>query len=340
MEETLLFSEYKLPLSSTGESFSIDESVWSLEAKSFRGGNSEIKEKKNKKKKKKCKGGPESPKRILAFNSSEWLKLDENKAESKKVKTLSKCATFPTHSPVSVEAACAGTENGEDSEDSEESDKQSLCVSPEGKTSMLMRCSSLPPKSALRGGYEELGLGPRPKLNVKWAPNVREPPSSSMSHTVNKHSKKKDFMHGRKGRSSHDDLYKKQQRRNSHKAKRNSDSGVFRTCGASYNGRPVKEGVKTEALILSEMVPGECEAMLSTESLEQKFTGHESDTASGNDVNYKLGSGKCFEIADAQSALLKSCVLDGFQYSNDAKCAGSLHTISGIQSKFVYGEAM
>ncbi|KAG0614519.1 hypothetical protein M758_6G183600 [Ceratodon purpureus] len=40
------------------------------------------------------------------------------------------------------------------------------------------------PRSALRGGYEEAGLGSRPKLNVTWHPDVKEPICSIASHTV------------------------------------------------------------------------------------------------------------------------------------------------------------
>ena len=60
-------------------------------------------------------------------------------------------------------------------------------------------------KSALRGAYEELGFGARPKLHVKWAPSVWEPPSSIVSHTVNnnkpknKHSRK-NLKQGHKGK--------------------------------------------------------------------------------------------------------------------------------------------
>jgi hypothetical protein len=64
-------------------------------------------------------------------------------------------------------------------------------------------------KSALRGAYEELGFGVRPKLHVKWAPGVWEPPPSIVSHTVNnaqppknKHSKK-DLKYGWKGKCRH-----------------------------------------------------------------------------------------------------------------------------------------
>lgn len=41
-----------------------------------------------------------------------------------------------------------------------------------------------PSRSALRGGYEEGGLGLRPKVCVTWHPDVKEPMSSSASHTV------------------------------------------------------------------------------------------------------------------------------------------------------------
>ncbi|XP_024387937.1 uncharacterized protein [Physcomitrium patens] len=39
-------------------------------------------------------------------------------------------------------------------------------------------------RSALRGGHEEAGLGPRPKLYVTWHPDVTDPICSIVSHTV------------------------------------------------------------------------------------------------------------------------------------------------------------
>lgn len=39
-------------------------------------------------------------------------------------------------------------------------------------------------RSALRGGYEEAGLGSRPKLHVTWHPDVTDPICSIVSHTV------------------------------------------------------------------------------------------------------------------------------------------------------------
>jgi hypothetical protein len=71
-------------------------------------------------------------------------------------------------------------------------------------------------KSALRGGYEQLGFGPRPKLHVKWAPSVWEPPSSIVSHTVNDNKPKKVYSkrslkHGHKGKASYE--HKKKEKR-------------------------------------------------------------------------------------------------------------------------------
>ncbi|KAG9453617.1 hypothetical protein H6P81_006521 [Aristolochia fimbriata] len=44
--------------------------------------------------------------------------------------------------------------------------------------------SSLKLVSALKGGREQRGLPPKAKTNVKWAADVYEPPTTSMSHTV------------------------------------------------------------------------------------------------------------------------------------------------------------
>ncbi|MQL74737.1 hypothetical protein Taro_007092 [Colocasia esculenta] len=41
--------------------------------------------------------------------------------------------------------------------------------------------------SALKGGREREGAPPKTKLTVRWAPDVYDPPATSMSHTVNNH---------------------------------------------------------------------------------------------------------------------------------------------------------
>lgn len=74
------------------------------------------------------------------------------------------------------------------------------------------RSLSLPPSSslvsAMKGGREESGISLEMKLHVKWAPEVYDPPSSSMSHTVKSHQqrpkarRKDQHKHKHKGKSS------------------------------------------------------------------------------------------------------------------------------------------
>ncbi|XP_039128575.1 uncharacterized protein LOC120264797 [Dioscorea cayenensis subsp. rotundata] len=74
------------------------------------------------------------------------------------------------------------------------------------------RSLSLPPSSslvsAMKGGREENGICLEMKLHVKWAPEVYDPPSTTMSHTVKSHqhrpkARRKDQQkHKHKGKSS------------------------------------------------------------------------------------------------------------------------------------------
>ncbi|ONK62316.1 uncharacterized protein A4U43_C07F2640 [Asparagus officinalis] len=78
-------------------------------------------------------------------------------------------------------------------------------------TSTYSRSISLPSSStlvsAMKGGRASNGTMVKSELRVKWAPEVYDPPSTSMSHTVNRHqqrpkAKKKDKKHKHKGKSS------------------------------------------------------------------------------------------------------------------------------------------
>lgn len=67
--------------------------------------------------------------------------------------------------------------------------------------------SSLKLVSALKGGRQKEGAPPRAKLTVKWAPDVYDPPATSLSHTLTNNyprkPKKKDYhKHKSKGKSS------------------------------------------------------------------------------------------------------------------------------------------
>lgn len=151
-----------------------------------------------KKKKKKHKGSLQSPKQILAFNTAKLLKLDEQKTEMTRCFTgssrfLSKSSSFPVNSTLKAVMEGSG--------DSQDSHECAISSTPHEKIPMPARLASLPLKSALRGSFEELGIGPRPKLHVQWDPSVWEPPCSTISHTVSKNCpKKKGSRHGRSGR--------------------------------------------------------------------------------------------------------------------------------------------
>lgn len=60
----------------------------------------------------------------------------------------------------------------------------------------------------MKGGRAENGISPTTKLHVKWAPEVYDPPATSMSNTVKKghqqrtKAKKKNHKNKHKGKSS------------------------------------------------------------------------------------------------------------------------------------------
>ncbi len=83
-----------------------------------------------------------------------------------------------------------------------------------------MQATLEPLKSALRGGHEGIGLGPRPKLHVNWHPDVYDPICSTVSHTLgqnqqlpiflSRHSYQKHLRHKNKGQSNSQSSGKKQ----------------------------------------------------------------------------------------------------------------------------------
>lgn len=175
---------------------------------------------KNKKKKKKHKGGLSSPRRILAFNTSELSKLDELKAVEKCAKSFSKSASFPSNAiPKDTVRLVEGSGDFKDSKD------YAILSFPVEKILVRARATSfhVQLKSALRGGHQELGIGPRPKLQVKWASSVWEPPCSTVSHTVIK-SRCKDPKQGKKGKSSHEYPHKRHDKKKHQKSKGGSNN--------------------------------------------------------------------------------------------------------------------
>ncbi|KAB2630706.1 hypothetical protein D8674_008225 [Pyrus ussuriensis x Pyrus communis] len=120
-------------------------------------------------------------------------------------KCLNKCATFPNPTGVLSPNASASIVK--------EEPKEALCGD-EHHHQTCLRSVSLPAPSkllsALKGSREKEGLSPG-KLSVNWAPDVYDPPATSMSHTVtgkkqqkskNKKNWKKDGKKGQKSSSS------------------------------------------------------------------------------------------------------------------------------------------
>eukprot|EP00250_Pteridium_aquilinum_P013817 c21591_g1_i1 orf=174-1181(-) len=120
------------------------------------------------------------------------------------------------------------------------------------------QCSDAPAKlkSALRGGHEKSGLGPRPKLHVTWDPDVYDPPCTSTSHTSNKsrrrhhHHPKSDNKnrHKGKGSSSHADSHKKLQKKMMRR---------LRHTGETFLSGPTvaaQKGIQNNSLMLKEYI--------------------------------------------------------------------------------------
>lgn len=169
-----------------------------------------------KKRKKKRKGSTRKPNQIFAFNQEERKKIEQNKfpLDTKKSlisKTLCKSATFPDSAGDTQSSKNIPNTKVEKFENAIENGAESQYGYPDGKNSLMTRTISFPPSfkivPAIRGGHEQNGMGPRPKLGVKWAPDVQEPPCSSVSHTVRTYhrhqSKKKDHKHKPKAKLGH-----------------------------------------------------------------------------------------------------------------------------------------
>lgn len=171
---------------------------------------------KKKRKKKRSKGSPRKPNQIFAFNQEERKKIEQNRfpldtRKSSITKTLCKSATFSGSAGDTQSSKNTPNTKGEKFENAIENGAESQYQYSDGKNSLYTRTISFPPSfkivPAIRGGHEQNGLGPRPKLGVKWAPDVQEPPCSSVSHTVracHRHqSKKKDHKHKQKLKLGH-----------------------------------------------------------------------------------------------------------------------------------------
>lgn len=132
---------------------------------------------------------------------SQSLSLDAN---AKLQKHLSKCKTFPVSREMQ---ACFSDTNGRVA-DSQGMTAQGHDSSANG-TSAYSRSISLPSSttlvSAMKGGRAQNGAMVKSDLRVKWALEVYDPPSTSMSHTMNRHQRpkaKKRDKYKHKGKSS------------------------------------------------------------------------------------------------------------------------------------------
>lgn len=188
------------------------------------------------------KGSPQTP-RLNSAVSDEQSRMEHKKtfvdsAELVMCQTLSECVSFPCSVQLSPSPTGKPNERAETTENVIVGGEQSL----EEKNTVSSQTSSLPSSfkiiSAMRGGQEQNGLGPRPKLSVKWAPDVQEPQISSVSHTVKNNrwhqSKKKDRKHKHKGKSSHASGSNKNDKKHHSKRSYNSESGRSRLWSSSY----------------------------------------------------------------------------------------------------------
>lgn len=179
------------------------------------------------------KGCSRSLKPIAVTSNDECSQIEQGKSaldsgELKLGKALIKCASFPCSVHSSVSSHHVSNEDSSKAESEILDGKQR----PELKNSLHGRTFSLPSSlqlmSAMRGGQERSGLGPRPKLSVKWAPDVQEPQQSSVSHTVKNsrqlHSKRKDKKHKHRGKSSHTSESSKNSKKRHSKRIYNSES--------------------------------------------------------------------------------------------------------------------
>lgn len=135
--------------------------------------------------------------------SCDSVSLDANK-----IKSLSKCATFPCSSEVLLNTLPIKGSN-EESSTEVRGQCSSTSENPAYARSMSLPTSSKP-VSAMKGGRAQNGTSLAMKLHVQWAQDVYDPPATSMSHTVKKShhqrpkAKRKDYHKNKhnKGKSS------------------------------------------------------------------------------------------------------------------------------------------
>ncbi|KAH9324340.1 hypothetical protein KI387_004518, partial [Taxus chinensis] len=306
-----------------------------------------------KKRKKKRKGPSKNPTQIIAFKEEEQKKVEQSKSslhtkEAVMCRTLSKSATFPGSFLDAASPEDVPNLEVEDLESATENGTKSECGCSNGKNSFYARTVSFPPSlkliPAIRGGHENNGLGPRPKLCVKWAADVYEPPSSSVSHTVRNYhrhqSKKKDNKHKQKGKSSPRSASIENEKQLVYNLYRNSE-GVYSRLHSSMTQN-------AEKTMLSDVLPSRSSGLMPDKSrltslkapLLNMQIGQNgipfntalmhSDDCHGNQNN-DFG-GKCTDdlVLEGKDNLPNSSEAE-FTQSQDSKCASSF--LRSIESK-------
>lgn len=216
------------------------------------------------------KGCSRSPKSSAVTSIDECSHIDQGKSvldsgELKLCKPLIKCASFPCSVHSSISSLHVSNEDSRKAESEILDDKQPT----ELKNSLYGRTFSLPSSvqllSAMRGGQERSGLGPRPKLSVKWAPDVQEPQQSSVSHTVKNsrqfHSKRKDKKHKHKGKSSHTSESSKNSKKRHSRRIYNSESIHSRLQPSAYGNSILLDAWASRNSMNSMLVPVKSQLM-------------------------------------------------------------------------------
>lgn len=129
-----------------------------------------------------------------------------NSLVTNKQRILSKWATFPCSLEVPLDTLSI-KENNVESRAAVQHQHSSIVENLAYARTMSLP-TSLKLVSAMKGGRAQNGIHPTMKLFVKWAPEVHDPPATSLSHTVKKghhqraKAQKKHHKNKRKGKSS------------------------------------------------------------------------------------------------------------------------------------------
>ncbi|XP_038980120.1 uncharacterized protein LOC103710838 [Phoenix dactylifera] len=165
-----------------------------------------------------------------AFDSKEIKTCQESchsvSFDANKHKSLSKCATFPFTSDLPLDTLSI-KETNEESSIQVQGLRSSTFASSAYARSMSLP-SSLNLVSAMKGRRAQNGISPTTRLHVKWAPEVYDPPATSMSHTLKK-------SHQQRPKA------KKKNHKNKHKGKPSRGSGTERKHANRSSTSPVSE---------------------------------------------------------------------------------------------------